>query len=85
MHTIHVINKLDSTHNGPEARHAESEEWQQVFLNQGSLDGACGPYCVYMSLLINGIITRKEVLSALSDGQRGNTNIVVPEKVEYML
>jgi hypothetical protein len=75
MHTIHVINKLDSTHKGPEAQHTDSEEWQQVFLNQGSLDGACGQYCVYMSLIINGIITRSEALSALSDNQKGNTNI----------
>jgi len=28
-----------------------------VFLQQGSVDGACGPYCVFMALIILGIIS----------------------------
>lgn len=27
-----------------------------IFLKQGSMDGACGPYCVFMALLILGVI-----------------------------
>ena len=27
-----------------------------VFLRQGSMDGACGPYCVFMGLIILGIV-----------------------------
>ena len=29
---------------------------ESVFLQQGSLDGACGPYCLFMALLILGEI-----------------------------
>ncbi len=75
MHTIHVIDKLDSTYEGPEARYLNTREWQQIFLNQGSLDGACGHYCVFMSLIINGVMSRTEALSALSYKQDGRTNI----------
>ncbi|GAB3535950.1 cysteine peptidase family C39 domain-containing protein [Photobacterium alginatilyticum] len=75
MHTINIIDKLDTTHNGPEAKHWVTDEWQEVFLNQGSLDGACGHYCLFMSLIINGVISRKDALTALSFKQDGRTNI----------
>lgn len=36
------------------------EKNNEVFLQQGSIDGACGPYCVFMALLILGEIDRDE-------------------------
>ena len=39
-------------------------EKQQVHLHQGSLDGACGPYCLLMSLLICGLTDRSAVLTS---------------------
>ncbi len=71
MHTIHIIDKLDSTHEGPKA--IETDE--HVFLNQGSLDGACGHYCVFMSLIINGVLKKSEAVEALGYKQDGRTHI----------
>lgn len=36
---------------------------QSVFLQQGSLDGACGPYCLFMALLILDVITYDDAIS----------------------
>lgn len=33
---------------------------EQVHLRQGDLDGACGPYCIFMALIAMGIMTRSE-------------------------
>lgn len=32
---------------------------RSVFLQQGSIDGACGPYCLFMGLLIVGALERE--------------------------
>lgn len=34
---------------------------RDLFLKQGSLDGACGPYCVFMAMLGYGLIRRSEI------------------------
>lgn len=63
MTEIHVIDLIDTTHEGPAAMGTKGEE-QQVHLHQGSLDGACGPYCLLMSLLICGLADRTSGLSS---------------------
>ena len=63
MTEIHVIDLIDTTNEGPAAMDTKAEE-QQVHLHQGSLDGACGPYCLLMSLLICGLADRTSVLSS---------------------
>lgn len=63
MTEIHVIDLLDATHNGPAAIGPSGEE-QEVHLQQGSLDGACGPYSLLMCLLICGLIERSAIISS---------------------
>lgn len=36
----------------------EGEKIQEVFLKQGDLDGACGPYSLMMALILSGAINR---------------------------
>lgn len=74
MHTIHLINKIDTTDSGPAAI-TFSGTYESVFLSQGSLDGACGHYCVFMCLLINGIIDRDDAINALGYWKDGRTNL----------
>lgn len=50
MKTIKIIDQLDIK-NGFLVSNME-----QVFLKQGSVDGACGPYCLFMTLIILGVI-----------------------------
>lgn len=50
MKVIKTIQQLEIT-NGNLTAHNEN-----VFLRQGSMDGACGPYCVFMALIILGIV-----------------------------
>lgn len=50
MRIINTLNQLDIVDGNLKA-HDEN-----VFLRQGSMDGACGPYCVFMALIILGII-----------------------------
>lgn len=63
MTEIHVIDLLDATHNGPTAIGPSGEE-QEVHLQQGSLDGACGPYSLLMCLLICGLIERSAIINS---------------------
>ncbi|RNC67343.1 MAG: hypothetical protein ED859_15085 [Desulfuromonadales bacterium] len=44
-----VIDKIKMSHCGP-----VNEAEQPIHLRQGSIDGACGPYCLFMSLIICG-------------------------------
>ena len=44
-----VIKQIKMSHCG-----AVNEVDQPIHLQQGSLDGACGPYCLFMSLLVLG-------------------------------
>ncbi|KAA9332689.1 hypothetical protein [Adhaeribacter soli] len=65
---INVIDLLETTECGPEA-YNENGEKQEVFLNQGSIDGACGPYSILMALLSIGLVNRDEVTSFNTDGR----------------
>lgn len=72
MTEILVIGLLDATHEGPvSAVRADGEDSvvdpdppkQPVALSQGSLDGACGPYCLFMALLICGVVEYARVVA----------------------
>ena len=58
---IHIIEQIELTEQGPCAY--AGEYIQEIFLNQGSIDGACGPYSVLMGLLTLGVVDRNEVTS----------------------
>lgn len=75
MHTIKVIDKIDATHIGPVSYCHDLDTFQEVFLSQGSLDGACGHYCLFMSLLVTGVISRSEAINALASWKDGRTNL----------
>lgn len=64
---IHIIKHLQITNQGPEAFF--KNDYQRVFLNQGSIDGACGPYSILMALLTLGLVERDEVTSFVYDGR----------------
>lgn len=58
---IYTLNLLHTTECGPES---EFEGFmQQVFLRQGSIDGACGPYSIFMGLLSLGLISFEKITS----------------------
>ena len=59
MHMIQYLDLLDATDDGPMADFDKEE--QEVFLRQGDVDGACGPYCVLMALLTCGVAQRNNV------------------------
>jgi|SRR5690606_19375889 len=70
MRSFKVIRHIDTTEYGPEAPIGiNSGEFQQVFLNQGSLDGACGPYSLFMALLVLGLLDRDNITSFKTDGR----------------
>lgn len=71
MKTIRIINQLD-LNNGSLVTTA-SKDYGQVFLRQGSMDGACGPYCLFMALLINGVVSWDEVQELW--GVKGSTRL----------
>jgi len=54
MKTIKVISLLDI--NDGHLATKSLKNYNQVFLQQGSIDGACGPYTLLMALLILGLI-----------------------------
>lgn len=58
---IYTIDILQTTECGPESEFEGF--WQQVFLQQGSIDGACGPYSIFMGLLTLGLIDRNQIIS----------------------
>ena len=63
---IYTINSLDTTECGPES---EFEGFmQKVFLQQGSIDGACGPYSIFMGLLSLGLISYDKITSRTVKG-----------------
>jgi hypothetical protein len=59
MKQIFIINQLDIDKG--KVVTLKSNSYEAVFLKQGSLDGACGPYCLFMALLIVGAIRKKEL------------------------
>lgn len=60
MKQIYLLENLDLTLDGLRA------EEESVFLQQGSLDGACGPYCLFMALLILGEIESSQATNLKS-------------------
>ncbi len=65
---IYTIELLETTECGPES--IIGNRYQKVFLNQGLLDGACGPYSIFMGLLSLGLIDRKVATSSnIIDGR----------------
>ena len=63
---IYTINYLQTTECGPES--IFEGNWQKVFLKQGSIDGACGPYSILMGLLTLGVIEYEKVKSGKVNG-----------------
>ena len=57
MQKISIIDSLDMSFDGPISKCANGDI-HLVHLQQGDIDGACGPYCLLMALLINGIVLR---------------------------
>lgn len=59
-----VIDPIDATHEGPVVpRLKNKSKEQKAHLLQGALDGACGPYCLFMALIICGLVDRHEIIS----------------------
>ena len=59
MKNISIINQLDIDEG--KVVTIKNGVYVPVFLKQGSLDGACGPYCLFMALLIVGAVSNKEL------------------------
>ena len=68
MRIIHVIDIVDASHEGPMSI-GPSGKSQVVHLQQGDVDGACGLYCLFMSLLTLGLVDRA-ILQNLSYDKR---------------
>lgn len=60
MSEIFVINQIQMSHEGP-----VNKDNRLIHLQQGSLDGACGPYCLFMSLIICGLVREHDRLVGL--------------------
>lgn len=58
MNTIKIIPQLNIVNGTLVAGSLNNHE--KVFLKQGSVDGACGPYCLFMALLILNVISYNE-------------------------
>lgn len=67
MTSIIVIGRIKTTGGGPTAQGPDGED-QPVHLAQGDLDGACGPYCLFMALLILGVVRRDEIKPGADGG-----------------
>jgi len=70
MSIIRLNDLLCNSYGSPMARDRNGHK-QEVFLSQGSLDGACGIYCLAMGLLMLGLSDREQIDS--STGMHGNT------------
>ena len=66
---LKIINKLDISTNGLIAYNDDDGEEEKVFLKQGDMDGACGPYSALMSLIICGAVKRKAIVSLNNTGK----------------
>ena len=66
MSDIHVLEPLQMTPSGPVVSEHGGDP-VEVFLKQGSLDGACGLYSIFMLLLICGVVTRAELEASSND------------------
>lgn len=55
---IKIIDKVVMSSEGPITKSGEF-----IHLRQGDMDGACGPYALMMSLIINGVLEREDATS----------------------
>jgi hypothetical protein len=60
MSEIYVIPQITLTEDGPAVTNTKPP--QLIHLQQGDLDGACGPYCFCMALITLGIEKRSKLL-----------------------
>jgi hypothetical protein len=75
MTKLIVIDPIDATHEGPQVPVMDSdEEFQLLHLRQGDIDGACGPYCLFMALMICGAARREEITGS-PNNIHGNTRL----------
>ncbi len=69
MHQIQIINQITQTENGPTVTDTiKTAKPQLIHMQQGSLDGACGPYCLCMALVALGFENHTK-LTVLSDSK----------------
>lgn len=66
MPIMQVVSSATVTHRGPEVWHDATDSWVDVHLRQGSLDGACGPYCVFMGLILAGVLHPDDISYGLA-------------------
>ncbi|HAI18258.1 MAG: hypothetical protein CMP05_01460 [Xanthomarina sp.] len=59
MKKLFIIDSLDIDRGNIVAYNHKA--YEPVFLKQGDADGACGPYCVMMALIISGVVNYDEV------------------------
>ncbi len=69
MNRYFVLDNLDATHDGP----IRISDDTAVHLRQGDADGACGPYVVFMALIVLDLAEREEV--AAWGGHDGRTKL----------
>lgn len=74
---IFIIDPIDATHEGPEVPFLnegkrKKGKTQLIHLQQGSLDGACGPYSLFMALIVCGLIDRNEITALNPIDKRTN-------------
>lgn len=62
MNRMFVSPWLSVSPNGP-VTCAHSHAHDYVHLRQGEMDGACGPYCVVMTLIMLGVMSREQACS----------------------
>lgn len=62
MNRMFVSPWLSVSPNGP-VTFAHPKSHDRVHLRQGEMDGACGPYCVVMTLIALGVMTREDARS----------------------
>lgn len=67
MKNIKIIDKLEITDDGLVTNEGNK---CRVFLRQGDMDGACGIYSTFMSLLICGLIDRNNILGMEFEGDK---------------
>lgn len=82
-----VIDQIEIDHDGPVANgpriFRKKIKKQLIHLSQGSIDGACGPYCIMMALLICGLIDRDDLVCLRSIDGRTNPGKLVNLLQEY--
>lgn len=63
MPFIKIISSIDAVNDGPRVlKPLRNKKWgDSVFLSQGSLDGACGPYCLIMALISLGVVKYNKI------------------------